>query len=94
MAHDNGYAVVPIYKEAKQTNNGLDYIDSKVKPGRFDFYLKNYNGILQGERRQWWHSIAWDGVLAFDPRGYITTIDKLDIRIRLFWAFININIKK
>lgn len=83
------YAVVPIEAKPIQTPDGTKFNSIKLPESRFQDYLNNYKGIIQGARPNGvWHSVAWDSSNVYDPSGKIYGIKDINIKVQLFWIFI------
>jgi len=54
---------------------------------RFDFYMKQGNGLLVGKAREYWHALAWDHETwqLYDPRGRVYNLDDCKIDVSAFW---------
>jgi len=80
-----GYAMVPIEMEPISTPNGINQF--KIPKVNINKYMINRPGILLGKnvKSLWWHAVAWDGTLMYDPGGRVGYFN--DFQIYTFWMF-------
>lgn len=46
---------------------------------RFLKHITGRPGLIYGQLRGSFHAYAWDGVMVYDPNGYIRTLESIDI---------------
>lgn len=90
LAHH--YAVTPIELQPVQTATGNDEYDVKIEmyksPDRRLLHHMNRNtGILMGKLNTYWHAVAWDGAMVYDPRGLIYPYGDIKINLAVFHRF-------
>ncbi len=52
---------------------------------RFSSYINNNQGILIGKAREFWHAVAFNKGIIFDPRGRIYNYDRCDLIVESLW---------
>jgi hypothetical protein len=92
VALNHGYAVTPIELLPVQTATGDDEYDVEIKKygtpdDRIQYHLAVSKGILIGQLSKYWHAVAWDGEMVFDPRGRIYPFDDCKINLATYWRF-------
>ena len=93
VAIDEGYALTPIEAIPVQTATGVDehvvvFPQYQDHEQRLQHHL-NYcsKGIIMGKLDKYWHAVAWDGKMVFDPRGQVYPFDDCKINVASFWRF-------
>ena len=88
-----GYSMIPIETLPVQTPDGQH--EWKIKKWglfkdneqRLRHYLEQGNGLIVGQARKYWHTVAWDRETQqiYDPQGRIYNLDDCKINIQAFW---------
>ena len=74
----------PIQLHIGEKEHSLDRYG--LNEDRFMYYLNNYDGIIIGKARRYWHAVAWLDNKILDPQGRIYDIEKCRISIQSFWV--------
>jgi len=89
LANDEGYLLAPISEYPAVQNDphieGIMIHEPHVCEARIRRYLNNTKGILRTINNRGTHAMAWDGVQAYDPRGYILRLHDLKDQIHDYW---------
>ncbi len=85
------YALVPIEILPVQTPTGQhEFAIEKwglfsSNQSRFDFYFTGERGLLIGKAREYWHTVAFEEGMIYDPNGTIYNIDDCKLQIQTLW---------
>jgi len=82
---DLGYSLIPIEFEPWQTPNGVDEHRIRLPDKRFYNHLIGNPGLIVGQAKKHWHTVAWDGYLVYDPNGTIYKFHDIKIDVQTFW---------
>lgn len=52
---------------------------------RFEYYIDEYQGILIGKARKFWHTVAFEKGTIYDPRGRIYDYSGCDLILESLW---------
>jgi len=87
-----GLSMTCIEAKPSQTPDG-EHIHDITKWGtfwfncvqRFEFYVDNNKGILIGKARKFWHAVAFEKGIIFDPRGRIYPYGDCELFVESLW---------
>ena len=87
----NGFSMMHIEAQPVQTPDGKHTHDItkwglfKDCEQRFEHYIDNNQGILIGKAQKFWHAVAFDNGMVYDPRGRIYNFIDCDLILESLW---------
>lgn len=86
---EKGFAITDVAIRPVSTPDGKCEYEIKFPDSmkRFRRLMAGVKGIIVGKNREWYHAVAWDGKIIYDPAGHIYSFDEMTMDILTFYRF-------